>query len=96
MTAAQVAQMLAGVNPAFAAACAPGLVLAQRRAAYVAALLRHDWSHEYSDDQTVWARGRAERAALTKMQAELDQSLTLWNQHAPSAYRIGPLDEAQP
>lgn len=31
---------------------------------YIVALKRHDWSYQYSDDHTVWSRGRDRQAQL--------------------------------
>lgn len=55
---------------------------------YIHALQAHDWTFEYSEDQQVWARGRASLAALQSMRATLDPSGRVWNQHAPSDFRV--------
>lgn len=58
-------------------------------AAYVQLLQSHDWHYEFSDDHAVWCRGRDQRAALSKVQRELDADFAIWNQHAPESCRVG-------
>ena len=55
---------------------------------YVELLKKHDWSYEYSDDQSVWLRGVGQRQTLTRLQKELDKDYAVWNEHAPTDYRI--------
>ena len=62
-----------------------------KRAAYVSALVKMDWSYEFSDDGRVWAAGRDALAALRAMQAEIDPTGELWLRHAPKGHGIpGP------
>lgn len=57
---------------------------------YRDALRSHDWSFEYSDDHSVWQRGRAALGQLQSMQRELDPDFVVWNEHAPSDYQRKP------
>lgn len=54
---------------------------------YCQALQLHDWSFEYSDDHSVWQRGRASLGALQEMQPKVDPDFTVWNKFAPTDYR---------
>lgn len=65
----------------------PVVTDAERIATYVRALRAHDWDYEYSDDGSVWRRGRDERAALERMRPELDPDYLVWDAHAPTSYR---------
>ena len=50
---------------------------------YRAALLRFDWTYEYSDDQRVWIRGNCDLAELRLAQPEIDPSGSIWLEMAP-------------
>lgn len=79
----------ASFKGAMAAQAADQAALPVRRARYVSALIRMDWSFEFSDDHAVWQRGRDE---LTRLRAErdaIDPDRALWNQHAHPNYRHG-------
>jgi hypothetical protein len=54
---------------------------------YQAALKRHDWSYEYSDDGQAYRKGRDEREALSAAQPILDPDFSIWNSFAPSDYQ---------
>lgn len=47
----------------------------------------HDWTFEYSDDHSVWQRGRVELAELQRLQGQLDPDYAIWNSIAPEGYR---------
>jgi len=55
---------------------------------YTQALRSADWWHEFSDDYSVWQRGRAELQALRDAQPRLDPSYQIWNTFAPEPLRI--------
>lgn len=55
---------------------------------YVRDLRRMDWTFEFSDDHTVYRRGRQELDRLRSIQRELDPRGTLWNQHATEFYKV--------
>jgi len=55
--------------------------------AYHDALRSHDWSFEYSDDHSVWQRGRAQLGELQHLQKQCDPDFTIWNRFAPSGYQ---------
>lgn len=57
---------------------------------YIEALKKHDWSYEMSDDHAAWIRGSNERSRLNRMQRELDADFAIWNEHAPTLYRMRP------
>lgn len=54
-----------------------------QRQAYTKLLLRHDWSHEFSDDTDKAQRGRAQLRELRLVQREVDPDFAIWNQHCP-------------
>jgi hypothetical protein len=60
-----------------------------QRAAYVRLLLRHDWSHEFSDDHSKYERGRRQLAELRSVQRAIDPTFEVWNAHAPAVCRDG-------
>lgn len=48
-------------------------------------LSRHDWTHEMSDDHSVWKRGRAAQYDIEQMVKESPEHLALyeaWRAHA--------------
>lgn len=51
---------------------------------YRAALRRHDWQFEYSDDHQVWLRGREAQNMLLLARQEFDPSWSIWNQFCPT------------
>lgn len=61
----------------------------EERRQYEAALRRHDWSHEFSDDYLVVRAGREELHALREMQRRLDPEFSLWNVWCHPACRNG-------
>ena len=75
--------------PTFAAIL--GTVEAQtqqlKRAAFVARLVRMDWSFEFCDDARVYRKGVADLAALRLEQLDTDPTAQLWNKNVPEIYR---------
>lgn len=55
---------------------------------YTAALKKHDWYFEYSDDHSVWKRGNERHKQLLEAQRQLDPLGTVWNQFAPRDRKI--------
>lgn len=55
--------------------------------AYRDALRSHDWSFEYSDDHSVWQRGRVALGEIQHLQQQLDPEFKTWNEYAPSDYQ---------
>lgn len=55
--------------------------------AYRAALKRHDWSHEFSDDGVIYNRGRESLLRLKTQQQLLDPQFQIWNAFAPPGYQ---------
>lgn len=84
MNAQQLHPVFAGLLQTFA-----GQPAQLRRAAYVSALRRHDWGHEYSDDINAWRRGREELAQLRAEQREIDPDFELWNRNCPEECKNG-------
>lgn len=58
------------------------------QAEYVDALKAHDWSHEMSDDHSVWSRGRHELGFIKQYQQFNDPTYEVWNLHAPEGYKV--------
>lgn len=78
------------LHPTIAAALGPHLAapaLAER-AQYAADLKAHDWEHEFSDDGSVYRRGRAEYLRLQAVQRAIDRDFAIWNAHAPAGHRV--------
>ena len=55
---------------------------------YIKALNAHDWSFEWSDDDTVWRRGRQQRADLNAVRPLLDVDYAIWNAHCEHHYVV--------
>lgn len=61
-------------------------------------LKAHDWFYDYSDDHSVWTRGRNERKQLQNVastlvktkQASTDEVTELWNTYAPDRFQSQP------
>ena len=51
---------------------------------------RHDWSYEYSDDGTVWKRGRAQQQQIVDLMRKLswDAALAIWSRRAPQGFCV--------
>lgn len=60
-----------------------------RLAAYVAALRRHDWSFEYSDDMRAIRAGRDSLKHLVAERAAIDADGAIWNSVAPEGFKVG-------
>lgn len=52
-----------------------------RRAAYVSALVKHDWSAGFSDDGRKHAEERIAYAKLREEQRAIDPDFEIWNRH---------------
>lgn len=50
---------------------------------YVQRLRSHDWYYAYSDDYSVYCRGRDQAAELIRMAERLDPDRVIWKQYAP-------------
>lgn len=61
---------------------------AKAQAQYVAALKAHDWFFQYSDDISVYRRGRDSLAALRATQQRIDPQLKVWNAHSPEQFQV--------
>lgn len=69
-------------------------------------LKSHDWFYDYSDDHSVWNRGRNERKQLQNVantlvntkQASADEVAKLWNTYAPDRFQSKPtnFDKTKP
>lgn len=55
---------------------------------YRQALGAHDWYYDYSDDHSVWAAGKAQRAALRDMRNNIDADGKIWNEYAPADFKF--------
>ena len=53
---------------------------------YINMLKSHDWFYDYSDDHSVWVRGKAQRGAILEARKILDPDYIIWNQHCPKDY----------
>jgi hypothetical protein len=81
------------VHPIFASMldtfCRPAALQDIKREAYERMLRAHEWSFEFSDDASVYARGREQLAELRLVQREIDPDFSTWNQHCHPACRDG-------
>lgn len=68
----------------------------EQLALYQQRLRTHDWSFEYSDDHSVWQRGRAALGELQQLQKRVDPDFAIWNQFAPSDYQRKPGGNGKP
>ena len=72
------------------------ITIEQKLENFINALRSHDWFYNYSDDHSVWCRGRDERDSLMAtaksmvrtFQANAEEVASLWNEHAPSRFRV--------
>ena len=54
----------------------------------------HDWFYEYSDDHSVWQRGKDERYVINEMLKKLfdegfkDQAIEVYNTNSPAQFEI--------
>jgi hypothetical protein len=55
---------------------------------YIDALKTHDWYYEYSDDHSVYSRGRASAQAIQKMRDAIDEDFKIWNEYVPERFRM--------
>ena len=63
---------------------------------FIKALKSHDWFFDFSDDHSVWTRGRDEKSSLVAMGEQLVKSeemtsgqvANLWNEFAPERFRV--------
>jgi hypothetical protein len=62
--------------------------MTQTEQRYRQALAGHDWNYDYSDDHSVWSRGRAQRETLRAMRDEVDASGEIWNSIAPAGHKL--------
>lgn len=69
-------------------ASALNAILHSKRAEYMVALKRHDWSYEFSDDYSAYRAGNAQRFSLKESQPIVDPMFDLWNAAAPVDYRV--------
>lgn len=63
--------------------------LPMRRAEYVSAMKRMDWTFEGSDDQRIWRAGRDELQRMRIERAIVDPDGALWKLHAHPDYQHG-------
>lgn len=57
---------------------------------YINALDAHDWLFEFSDDQTVWHRGRTSLRKIQDQAKEVDPDFVIWNDRCPPDCRRKP------
>lgn len=47
----------------------------------------HDWYYNYSDDYSVWAKGKASYAEIWDLQPNIDPDFKIWNEYAPQDFK---------
>lgn len=75
-------------------AAMPAVLLEEQRSVYEAALIKHDWQFEFSDDHAHYTVSSAKHKRLKVLQTEVDADGAIWNRHAPKGYRISTVETA--
>jgi hypothetical protein len=47
----------------------------------------HDWYYNFSDDYSVWAKGKSHAAKMWDLQPEVDPEFKIWNEYAPDDFK---------
>lgn len=47
----------------------------------------HDWRYDYSEDYSVWAKGKSHAGKIMDLQPEIDPEFKIWNEYAPADYK---------
>lgn len=50
---------------------------------YRTLLQSHDWYYDYSDDHSVWTRGRNQHVKLQELARKVDPEYVVWEEFAP-------------
>lgn len=56
-----------------------------QREAYIRLLQQHDWAYQFSDDHSVWSRGKESARQIQLLRREIDADGVLYAQYAPKA-----------
>jgi hypothetical protein len=51
-------------------------------------LAGHDWYYNFSDDYSVWAKGKRRSGDIFALQPDVDPDFTIYNEHAPKDMQI--------
>ena len=51
-------------------------------------LAQHDWYYPFSDDYSVWAKGKAHVEKIQGLQKHIDPDYQIWNSIAPEDCRV--------
>jgi hypothetical protein len=54
---------------------------------YQAKLKAHDWYYDYSDDHSVWRRGKAERQELWELANESDEFMQMFCEYRDKMFQ---------
>jgi hypothetical protein len=57
---------------------------------YITLLQSHDWYYSYSDDYNAWVKGRQAKDRLISLKTEIDPLGLVWDQYAPSQFKLTP------
>lgn len=50
-------------------------------------LATHDWYYNFSDDYSVWAKGKSHASKIWDFQQDIDPKFAIWNQYAPDDFK---------
>ena len=64
--------------------------LTELLANYIKTLEKFDWWTDYSDDHSVYERGREAYAELQKVRKLIDVDYQVWNSIVPKDFRVEP------
>ena len=50
-------------------------------------LATHDWTYDYSDDYSVWARGKGVHEKILGLAKHIDPEFKIYNEYAPADFK---------
>ncbi len=56
---------------------------------YIAALEKHDWYYNYSDDHAAYMTGSSEKDTLRKLAMVYDHNFQIWDSISPDQFKQG-------
>ena len=48
----------------------------------------HDWYYNFSDDYSVWAKGKSHASEIWGLQPDVDPDFKIYNEHAPADMQV--------
>lgn len=50
-------------------------------------LAGHDWYYNFSDDYSVWAKGKSRSSEIFGLQPDVDPDFAIYNEYAPADFQ---------